>query len=525
MEAGAYVRLSVYKGREEDEETIGVQLELIRQFMKTRKDLHLAEEYIERGYSGTDFERPEFNRMMEDVRTGRIQCIVVKDLSRFGRNFLETGYFLETLFPRLNVRFISVNEDLDSAREADRNTILVPVKNMINEMYAKDFSKKQTAIFEMRSKRGDVIIERSTYGYSLDKEHNRLVPNPETAPYVRIIFRWFLMGHGLAEIVRRLKALEVMTPFCYKATYEEGTKVPEKDCWRMDRVKTILENQVYAGDTVNGKRRKILYKNVPAHHTKREDWIIHKDTHKPLVLRADYEEVQRRFKERSEFKRQRYEALKETREQFRDSFPQKVRCMECGNTMLYTRYSHIRYGVGVQGACYVCEGSEVESGCKQRVYEDFLRIAVMDQIRTLVAAMCSRKAVLVKVRNGSCKQGAIALAQRRVQNLHYQLSEAEKTSATLYENYAAGVIDSGEYQYLKEHYILEKQRLQGEIKKAEEEERMLKKSLDRVMEIEEHLETFLGETGFNQKLVDELVERIFVSASGKLEIKLNLNYS
>ena len=149
----------------------------------------LVDTYVDDGYTGTDFDRPGFIRMMEDVRTGKIQCIIVKDLSRFGRNFIETGYYIETIFPCLNVRLISINDEFDSSREEDRNSIVMPVKNMINEMYAKDASKKKVLAFEMQSKRGDATIARSIYGYTVDKKENQLKVNPETAPIVRAIFR------------------------------------------------------------------------------------------------------------------------------------------------------------------------------------------------------------------------------------------------------------------------------------------------------------------------------------------------
>lgn len=163
-DTAAYVRLSVDKG---EDESIQTQIQLLHQYIDSHRDLRLTDTYVDNGYTGTNFDRPEFNRLMEDVRSGKIQCIVVKDLSRFGRDFLETGYYIETIFPHLNVRFISVNDDFDSDRLSDRDNIAIPIKNMVNEMYAKDFSRKQTAYFELHSKLGDAKILRSIYGFFL----------------------------------------------------------------------------------------------------------------------------------------------------------------------------------------------------------------------------------------------------------------------------------------------------------------------------------------------------------------------
>ena len=520
LETAIYVRISVDKDMQENEESIETQAEYIYQFIENHRELHPAGTYIDRGYTGTNFDRPEFRRMMDDVLSGKIQCIVVKDLSRFGRNFLETGYYLENVLPRLNVRFISINDDLDSSRKSDMESIAVPIKNMVNELYAKDFSKKQTALFELHSQRGDAKILRSTYGYSLDRGNNRLVPNPETAPYVQIIYRWFFMGCGCREIIRRLNVLGVMTPFCYKATKEEGKPVPEKDQWRSDRVKTILCNQTYAGDTVYGKRRKILYKDQPMYHTKREDWIIHRNTHEPLIPREEFEQVREIIDGKAAFLKQRKEELQEYRERFHDSFPQKVKCMECGNTMVYNRYSYTRYQNGVQGANYLCCSDDVHTGCRQKVNEDFLRVAVMDQICALAVHVCSRKKILGQIKAGSSDKGALATLQRRIQHIHYELSETSRRSTGLYEDFAAGVLEMDEYREFKEHYILEKQRLQEELQLAEEEKRVLEKSLERVLTLENHLEECLEDKSFNQTLVDELIDSIIVSKSGKMEIRM-----
>ena len=156
-----YARLSVEK---ETDESIETQITMLHQYIAEHGEFDLVDTYVDNGYTGTNFERPEFTRMMDDVRTGRVQCIVVKDLSRFGRNLVETGYYLETLLPRLNVRLIAINDDFDSSRESDRNSLAVPIKNLVNEMYAKDFSRKATSYYELHSQKGDAKISRNTYG-------------------------------------------------------------------------------------------------------------------------------------------------------------------------------------------------------------------------------------------------------------------------------------------------------------------------------------------------------------------------
>ena len=177
LDTAAYIRLSVENGGNETDETLVVQQMLVERFIEEHPDLRLEEVYIDNGFTGTNFERPGFMRLMEDVRSGKVQCIVVKDLSRFGRDYLETGYYLETILPKLNVRFIAITDDYDSSRKEDRENISVPIKNMVNAMYAKDMSKKILAAKEAQKRNGNITLSKVAFGYvrSEDKTRQELV--------------------------------------------------------------------------------------------------------------------------------------------------------------------------------------------------------------------------------------------------------------------------------------------------------------------------------------------------------------
>ena len=396
LATAAYARLSVEK---ENDESIQTQIELLHQYIQDHEEYKLVDTYVDDGYTGTDFDRPEFIRLMDDVRTGKIQAIIVKDLSRFGRNFIETGYYIETIFPCLNVRLISINDEFDSSRAEDRNSMVMPIKNMINEMYAKDASKKRVLSFEMHSQRGDMKIAKSIYGYYVDKEKNQLKVNLETAPIVQAIFRWYQMGKGTGDIVKRLKMLDIMTPFAYKATHEIEMEIPETDRWTGDRIKTILLNQSYIGSTVYGKRKAAKYRNMPEHHTDPSEWIIHENTHEAIVAEPDFEEVQERWEKRSDFMKESFRRGRSRWAGVEDSFPQKVKCMECGTTMTYMRYTNFGQSQGVRKGFYYCKEYDGKPGyCRQKVHEDLLKITVMDQIHHMIKVMCDKKEVLEKMK-------------------------------------------------------------------------------------------------------------------------------
>lgn len=517
LRTAIYARLSVDKG--EDNDSIPGQIELCRQFVAQHPELTVVDTYEDKGFSGTNFSRPDFTRLMENVRNGTIQCIVVKDLSRFGRNFLETGYYLENLLVHLNVRFIAVNDDFDSTRKSDRESLAVPIKNLINEMYAKDFSKKLTSYYEMSSQQGTRIIERSTYGYILDKEHNTLIPNPATAPIVQMIFRWYISGLTHGEIAGRLNTLSVLTPAAYKATFEEHKEIPQGDSWNIARVRSILCNQAYCGDTVHGKRRKILYKGIEAHKTSPEEWIIHRNTHEAIVLRADYEQAEVIRNERAEQYWQYRAGQAERRETSCDVFPQKVFCKDCGETMHFLRYSIGNMHDEQYGSHYQCFRS-ADSGkkkCLQTINADYLKAVVMEQIRNLLRTMGEAKEIVKAAQrdaNGKTELGGI---QAKIRHLQYRINENSKISATLYENYASGILD-GEYKELKEHYALEKQRLHEELAVLQNRQREIEQTIARFFELLEQYTAYAGDETLDERLIAGLIERIDVSAGGNLEI-------
>lgn len=518
MPTGAYVRLSVEK---ENDESIRTQIEMVHQYIDAHEEYRLVDTYVDNGYTGTDFDRPEFIRLMDDVRNGKIQCVVVKDLSRFGRNAIETGYYIETIFPCLNVRLIAINDGFDSSREEDRNSMIVPIKNMINEMYAKDASKKRVLAFEMQSKQGNVKIARSTYGYTVDKEKNQLQVNPETAPIVQVIFRWYLMGIKTGDIAKRLEMLGVMTPFVYKAINEIEAVIPETDHWTGNRIKCILTNETYIGSTVYGKRKSAKYKNISEHHTSSDEWIIHEDTHEAIVSEPDFKEVQKRWNENSKRCKERTGKGRDYGLDLQDSFPSKIKCMECGNTMVYKRYTNNGKAHGIRKGFYYCVETDTNpKHCKQQVSEDFIKIMVMDQIHNLIKAMCDRKDLLKKMREGTCDKGEVTSLRVKLQNMQYRLEKAEETSATLYENFSNGLLDEKEFRELKEHYAVEKKRIREGIKQVQKRQHIVEKSIDAFLDVEKNLEKYLDDRSFNQDLVDELVEQVEVSSKGMIEVRM-----
>lgn len=518
IDAAAYIRLSVENGGNETDETLVVQQMLVEKYIEEHPDLRLAGTYVDNGFSGTDFERPGFLRLMEDVRSGKIQCIVVKDLSRFGRDYLETGYYLETILPRLNIRFIAITDDYDNSRKQDRENISVPLKNMINALYAKDMSKKILAAKEAQRKKGNVTLSKVAFGYKRSEDRRRQEVDEEIAPFVRMIFQWYRMGVSKKKIADRLNLMGIVTPGQREKTGE--VRVPlDQTKWRADTVEKVLNNPTYAGDIVTGKLKQSLYKGIKQHRTSPEDWNIQKDMHTPMVARDDYEELRERAdktKEKTKGWRTKYG---KDREKYRDCFPGMVRCGDCGRPMYCVRYTHDYETNEKMGIYYNCSAQNYpEQYCGQKVEENLLKIVVMDQIQLLIKSMCDRKKLLEKMRSSTNEKNVFYEAGAKVRALERKIVQAEEKNTTLYEHFVSGIVEKEDFDLMKEQYIRELQNLREELQTAKQHQRMLEMKADKYMDMVSNLEKYLDSRSFDEKLVQELVEYVEVYQNGNIHV-------
>ena len=294
----AYVRLSREDGSRGDEGSIETQIDLVHDFIAEASELSLYDTYTDNGFTGTNFCRPAFERMMEDVMRGRVQCIVVKDLSRFGRDYLDAGTYIENIFPRLGVRLISINDGFDSARPGDALSLELPVRDLVNTLYARDISKKIRFHFAQKDRRGEWLGSAAPYGYLLEVRGDKrtLIPDPSTAPFVRKVFQWYLEGSTMAEIARRLDAAGAPTPSQRKAQLgrETGRIIPH---WGRKAIQHILGNLMYTGDTVNRKTFTLAGKSA---EQGRDSWHIIPNTHEALISKEIFERAAELRRERTE---------------------------------------------------------------------------------------------------------------------------------------------------------------------------------------------------------------------------------
>ena len=293
---GLYIRISREDGDRIESESIASQRALLQRFAEERPDMQLFDCYTDDGFSGTDFNRPDFQRMIKDAANKKINCIIVKDLSRFGRNYVEAGKYLETVFPLFGVRFIAVNDQIDSvASPASVNNIIVPFKNIINDEYCRDISIKVRSALDIRRRQGKFIGSFAPYGYRKDEaDRSKLVIDDGAAQIVRFIFKEFLSGNGISAIVRSLNARSVPNPTAYKRSkgLSCNRNSENSSLWVDSTVRRILLNQLYIGNLVQKKNEVISYKIHKTRAVDSASRIVVENTHTPIISKADFAKAQ-----------------------------------------------------------------------------------------------------------------------------------------------------------------------------------------------------------------------------------------
>ncbi len=295
--AASYIRLSYTNSRASESDSISNQRKLIEDFVKDNPDIEIVTEKVDDGYSGIIFDRPAFQGMMREISNGHINCVIVKDLSRLGREYIETGRYLRRIFPAHGVRFIAITDHIDTLQDSG-DDLIVSVKNIMNEAYSRDISIKTRAALDTKRRHGDFVSAFPMYGYMKAKDnHNQLVPDPCVASVVQDIFRMRLEGYSILQIAAELNALNIPSPLAYKRAYglshAKKGYADHEDCqWSATTIIRILQDETYTGTLVQGKHETPHYKIRKAEKKPSSEWIRIPDAHESLVDKYDFALVQ-----------------------------------------------------------------------------------------------------------------------------------------------------------------------------------------------------------------------------------------
>jgi len=462
------------------------------------------------GITGRTFERDSFQRMLHDVEAGEIDCIVVKDLSRLGRNAIDTGYYIEKYFPLHGVRFIAVNDQFDSEdSENSGSHLIVPLKNMINEAYAADISKKVRSQLNQSMRDGEFVGARPPYGYKKDPDNcHHLLVNEDTAPIVRQIFQWAVDGVPLNEMVKRLNGGGVMTPGCYLAHIGLTTSkyLMGNGKWQSWTVGKILADEVYTGDMVQGRHTNVGHKQVT---TKPEDWIVVRNTHEPIISREVFARAQVvRQKAAEKYTRNGKKPYTE------NILRGRVFCGCCGKNLhrqkndccyFYRCISNDRIG---EGSC--------TSGIRC-LREDDLFSTIVTIIRQEAENMMGESLRLKRC------DGKIAARKdavnREIAELRQKTVKNKDLLAGLYENFVKGVLTRAEYLEMREDYSRKVSAAVERVQQLQAEQAELERQMEHYTSMADKLAAVDKDATLTALLVNQLIKRVTVNGPDDVSIQ------
>ena len=523
-----YARLSVENsGKDDDGNSLQNQIAVCEDYLDGCPHLRLTEVYSDNGKTGTVFDRPAWNRLMDDVRTGKIQCIVVRDLSRFGRDYVETGSYLEKIFPALGTRFISVKENFDNFTCGNAmESLSVSLQNLVNAMYSRDISKKVSTALRAQMETGRFRNRNLPYGYLWNEDKTAYVVDEEAAAVVRQIFEWKLREVSVYTIVERLKAGGIESPERHKrrAGTRNGDNI-QGEGWCPSTIRGILQNRAYIGEMVCGKSETALYKGLKKHVTETDKWIVVPDAHPPIVSVSDFEAVERQMQKDSTHRETAMEWSADIRAGMIDLFAGKIFCADCGKRMYYKRQRIQCKGVVFRGV-YDCS-THMRRGhgtCfKHAMRQDALNEKVFNAIRDQLQVALDYERLLLAMRGGSGEASVREKHKAAVASVKLRLNALKKKRAGLYESYVEGILNEEEYAFAKQTYEEQYEALNRLLDEAVERRERFLASISPDNKWLTMMRGAAGMTGLTQELVDAIIEKVLVYGGSRIEVVLNYN--
>ncbi|MDF2685442.1 MAG: Recombinase [Clostridia bacterium] len=497
FKAGLYLRLS----REDDnkEEDLSESIKNQRSFLLSyaqQKNFTIVDTYIDDGYSGTNFDRPAFKEMLKDIENGRINTVITKDMSRLGRDYITTGYYIEKYFPEHNVRYIAVNDNMDSYDGSGND--IAPFKSVINDMYAKDISQKVRAALDVKKKNGKFIGSYAPYGYKKDdKNRNKLIIDNETAPYVQMLFKMCLQGDMLLEIANKLSAQGIPTP----AESKNLTISPKrfKGVWNDVIIKRILTNPTYIGNLTQNRTKKINYKLKKRIHLPREQWISTEGTHEAIIDTKTFEAVQHILKSRT-YKTEKHGP---------NLLTGLVFCADCQSPMCI-----MRDGPRTYLACSTWRKHGKLNLCTSHtIREETVITEVLKVFKQL-----SDEFINIHKLETECSGSDNIIINNTTQaiaQIRHKLEVTQKALLDLYKDKATKVITTDEYiQFTSD---LKKEKAQYESQIYELEKDLQQKN--NMNDVNELIEEFLSFKEIDRNILLLLVSKIYIHKDKTIEIQ------
>lgn len=517
--AALYLRLSDedYSAslKKDESNSIANQKALTLRELESLPDISLYDIYIDDGYTGLNYERPGFIRMLNDIYNNKVNTVIVKDLSRLGRDYIESGRYVKDIFPSLNIRFISVLDEFDSlsATPEDYN-LLIPIKNFINDSYSRDISIKVRSTQRIMRENGLYIGAYVAYGYKkCSDDKNRIEPDEFSADIVKRIFRWKLEGMNAGAIADKLNLLGIIPPSEYKKmlgiNYKSGFQKNVKAKWTPITITRILKNKIYIGIMEQGKRSKINYKLEKVVERPEYEWIVKEQTHTPIIRKEDFENVNRLLV---------LDTRKSPNEDKLYPLSGIIFCGECKKNMVRRKNN----GASGRTVQYICSTYNKGQGCSRHgIGEKELENLLVDTINKHIREVADMNTLLQLIDNMDIHSEDILANDQELMQKHEELEKCQRMQTSLHKDLLEGIISQEEYEqfcnFYKEQYL----RVENSISAMRDE---IEKSLHKKAESRAWMDRFM-ELGniehLTRNVVVSLIDKVVLYEDKRIEIIFN----
>lgn len=515
-----YMRLSRDDGDDRESESIENQRDIITSFMSGHKELQLYKEYSDDGYTGTNFNRPDFKRMISDMEDGKIDCIITKDLSRFGRDHIETGYYLERLLPMKNIRYIAIGDGVDTLKAEGLQ--FLTFKLSFNDYYAQDISNKVKSVKRRKIEKGEYQGTIPPYGYKKDtKEKNHLVIDEEAAKVVYSIFDMYVnKDMSSTQIARTLNTNKVETPAVYlkiPTFVKKESRSPLGYLWERMQITRILGNQVYIGAVVGGKYKKVSHKVDKVKALNKKDYVVVEDKHEAIIEKDMWNKAQEKLKN---FKFEKKTAYNHSLKKF-------VYCADCGAKATYRSRKNIKKDGTVSGEynIYICSRAGLTQGCRAKairaeILEDIVKGKIVEEMNKIIYSKNEIMSIYEKAEKiARRKENSVADELSRLNGI---LKQKEEMIKEIYNDKLNGFILAEDFNKFYEQVIKEKEEVVCLIDKYEKKQNELKTEdrKENYLEMVRIAENLLKLQDFTEEIYSELIERIEIDRNRNVKIKL-----
>jgi len=502
---GLYIRLSKEDESEGPSESVNNQKSLLNEFVKEHR-LSVYDTYVDDGWSGTSFHRPDFKRLIDDIEAKKVNMVITKDLSRLGRDYIMTGHYMERYFPEKRVRYISLLDGIDTGVDSTANDI-TPFRAIMNDMYAKDISKKIKSVKRDKQRKGLFIGGKPLYGYKMHPtEKNRIIVDEEVSPLVRRIFNMALEGMSCHQIAAKLNAEKVPTPATY-AGLNQGRVGPYAGMWSSERISDMLQNETYIGNMVQGRSVKINYKSQKCIKQARENWVVVEGTHEPLVDRDTFEKIRTLVNSRKTTRSRTYDFL----------LKGLVFCHECGYPLAVLNRKNAK---GEDCLYFVCRTYQRFTKAGVCSCHSMKEKAVMDAVLAKVREVCEEylkpdelmtmaEQTVKEARQAESYESEITALRSKIASLSAHLDK-------MYMDKLSGILDDRDFERIYQRVKTERATLEQKLSDLDQPDCAPTKQEDQAKAL---VQRFVESAFASRELLVSLIERVELTEDKQIIIR------